>query len=61
MTGPSSTPRYRVNLSAWCASVLRRCYPGQVPATVVERALHMLAAADGHLTPGGQIKTGRRP
>jgi hypothetical protein len=60
MTAPRPA-RYRVNLSTWCVSVLRRCYPGQVPATVMERALRMLAQADGHLDTGGRIKQGRRP
>lgn len=59
MTAPSRG--YRVTLSAWCTALLRRCYPGQVPATVVERALKMLATADGHTDPGGRIKNGRRP
>lgn len=60
MTTPRPA-RCRVNLSTWCASILRRCYPGQVPATVMERALRMLAQADGHLHADGRIKTGRRP
>lgn len=59
-----TTPRpsgIRVHLSPWCAAVLRRCYPGQVPAAVLERALRMLADADGHLEPDGRIKRGSRP
>jgi hypothetical protein len=38
--------------------ILRRCYPGQSPVAVLERALVMLATADGNLTPGGQLKAG---
>ncbi|MEU1088912.1 hypothetical protein ABZ401_19115 [Streptomyces sp. NPDC005892] len=41
------------------AAILRRCYRGQMPATVLERALLMLAAADGHLNPDGSIRTRR--
>lgn len=59
MTNPRPTG-IRTNLSPWCAAVLRNCYPGQIPAAVMERALRMLATADGHLTPGGQIKPGGR-
>lgn len=59
MTAPHD-PRIRPTLSLWCSRVLRRCYPGQVPATVLERALRMLAQADGHLDARGHIKTGRR-
>lgn len=58
MTAPHD-PRIRATLSQWSTRVLRRCYPGQIPATVLERALRMLATADGHLDPAGQIKTGR--
>lgn len=64
MTAPND-PRIRPTLSLWSTRVLRRCYPGQIPATVLERALRMLATADGHLEPDGRIKnqraTGRRP
>lgn len=59
MTAPRD-PRTRATLSLWSTRVLRRCYPGQVPATVLERALRMLATADGHLDTAGQIKTGRQ-
>lgn len=64
MTAPRPSG-IRIHLSPWCARVLRRCYPGQVPATVVERALRMLATADGHLDARGNIKNqraaGRQP
>lgn len=61
-----TTPRpagIRVHLSPWCTRILRRCYPGQIPATVMERALRLLAEADGHLTPAGNPKapTGSKP
>ncbi|MBT2477609.1 hypothetical protein [Streptomyces sp. ISL-94] len=35
------------------ADILRRCYPGQPPADVLERALLLLATADGHLDATG--------
>lgn len=53
------TPRpMRLAATDWTAAVLRRCYQGQAPAGVLERALRMLATADGHLAPNGQIKAG---
>ncbi|MFH8531563.1 hypothetical protein ACH4GE_24470 [Streptomyces tendae] len=55
MTGRALPP---VQPSARVWQILRRCYPGQNPAAVLERALIMLATADGNLTPGGQLKTG---
>jgi len=57
MTTPRPTG-IRVHLSPWCATILRHSYPGQIPAAVLERALRMLATADGHLHPDGRIKTG---
>jgi len=51
-----SLPVVQPTLRMW--QILRRCYPGQSPVAVLERALIMLATADGHLTPGGQLKTG---
>lgn len=47
-----------VQPSARMWQILRRCYPGQSPVAVLERALIMLATADGNLTPSGQLKTG---
>lgn len=41
-------------------SRLLRLYRGQPPATVLGRAMRMLAQADGHLDPAGNIKQ-RRP
>jgi hypothetical protein len=38
--------------------ILRRCYRGENPVAVLGRGLDMLAQADGHLYPGGSIKTG---
>ncbi|WHM30258.1 hypothetical protein OH540_09505 [Streptomyces sp. BPPL-273] len=55
MTGRALPP---VLPSARVWQILRRCYPGQPPAAVLERALIMLAIADGHLTPSGQLKAG---
>ncbi|MFG3127411.1 hypothetical protein ACGFZU_06880 [Streptomyces tendae] len=51
-----SLPHVQPTARMW--QILRRCYPGQSPVAVLERALVMLATADGHLTPGGQLKTG---
>ncbi|MFE7727448.1 hypothetical protein ACFU5D_16835 [Streptomyces anthocyanicus] len=55
MTARSLPP---VQPSARVWQILRRCYPGQPSAAVLERALIMLATADGHLTSGGQLKAG---
>ncbi|WP_432077785.1 hypothetical protein [Streptomyces sp. YPW6] len=41
-------------------SRLLRLYRGQSPATVLDRAMRLLATADGHLDPAGNIKP-RRP
>ncbi|WP_306317278.1 MULTISPECIES: hypothetical protein [unclassified Streptomyces] len=43
--------------------ILKRCYRREAHAEVVERALVMLATADGHLLPDGTIKgsVGGRP
>ncbi|MFD5208447.1 hypothetical protein ACFWNF_16155 [Streptomyces anulatus] len=41
-------------------SRLLRLYRGQQPAAVLGRAMRMLAQADGHLDPAGNIKS-RRP
>lgn len=57
MTRPPALPRLPV--TTWTLAVLRRCYRGEKPEDVLERAARMLADADGHLTPDGRIKTGR--
>jgi hypothetical protein len=57
VTAPSRPPLVRV--TARTADMLRRCYRGQLPPEVLERALVMLATADGHLDPSGRIKNGR--
>jgi hypothetical protein len=51
-----SLPLVQPTARMW--QILRRCYPGQSPVAVLERALVMLATADGNLTPGGQLKAG---
>ena len=51
-----SLPHVQPSARMW--QILRHCYPGQNPVAVLERALIMLATADGNLTPGGQLKTG---
>lgn len=53
-----SLPVVQPTLRMW--QILRRCYRGQNPVTVLERGLLMLASADGHLDPGGDIKTARQ-
>jgi hypothetical protein len=35
-------------VNAASAAILARCYPGQVPAAVIERALTEMAKRDGH-------------
>lgn len=40
-------------------SRLLRLYRGQAPATVLHRAMQLLATADGHLDPAGNIKQQR--
>ncbi len=47
-------PLLRPTARMW--QILRRCYRGQEPGDVLERALVMLATADGHLDTGGRIK-----
>ncbi|WP_442803626.1 hypothetical protein OG411_29845 [Streptomyces pseudogriseolus] len=62
MTAPAPR-RPLVRISARTAEILRRCCPGQRPDDVLDRAMRMLATADGHLRPDGRIKTrgpGRR-
>jgi hypothetical protein len=51
-----SLPHVQPTLRMW--QILRRCYPGQSPVAVLERALVMLATADGNLRPNGQLKAG---
>ncbi|MFK0222170.1 hypothetical protein ACIQWN_28770 [Streptomyces vinaceus] len=43
----------RLTVTDRTAAILRRCYPGQPPANVLERALLLLATADGHLDAAG--------
>lgn len=56
MTAPPSLPHLQPTARTW--QLLRACYPGQNPAEVLQRALDMLATADGHLAPNGRIKRG---
>jgi hypothetical protein len=51
-----SLPVLQPTLRMW--QILRRCYRGENPVTVLGRSLDLLAQADGHLHPSGQIKTG---
>ncbi|MEU8829390.1 hypothetical protein [Streptomyces sp900116325] len=60
MAAPISTSRpLRLAVSPRTADILRRCYGGEIPQDVLERAALLLAAADGHLDAGNRIKTGR--
>lgn len=56
------TPRGRslpvLQPSARMWQILRQCYRGENPVTVLGRALDMLATADGHLRPNRSIKIG---
>lgn len=55
-----SLPLVQPTLRMW--RILRRCYRGEDPVGVLERGLLMLADADGHLLPGGELKpAGGRP
>jgi hypothetical protein len=45
-----------VRITARTADMLRRCYRGEMPADVLERAALMLATADGHLGADGKPK-----
>ncbi|GAX57305.1 hypothetical protein [Streptomyces olivochromogenes] len=56
MTGLRSLPLVQPTIRMW--QILRRCYRGEDPVAVLGRGLDMLAQADGHLHPGGSIKTG---
>ncbi|MER8004799.1 hypothetical protein [Streptomyces sp. NPDC094149] len=56
MTGRPAQPHLQPTVRMW--QILRRCYPGQNPVTVLGRALDMLAGADGHLNPDGTLKAG---
>lgn len=47
-----------VRITPRTALILRRCYPGQLPDAVLEQAMVLKAAADGHLAADGSIKRG---
>lgn len=50
----TAVPRpLRLAATARTADILRRCYRLEPPATVLERALLLLATADGHLDATG--------
>ncbi len=57
MTGRPSAPHVQPTLRMW--QILRACYRGQDPVAVLQRALDLLAGADGHLAPDGRIQTAR--
>lgn len=57
MTARPSLPHVQPTLRMW--QILRRCYRGENPVTVLGKGLDMLARADGHLDAGGRIKTAR--
>ncbi|MFB6776535.1 hypothetical protein ACFCX0_03680 [Streptomyces sp. NPDC056352] len=58
MTAPTPRP-LRLAVSPRSADILRRCYRREDPVAVLERALLMLAQADGHLDTAGHITTER--
>ncbi|MET8404476.1 hypothetical protein [Streptomyces sp900116325] len=58
MTNPPPRPM-RLTTTPRTAEILRRCYRGERPEKVLERAARMLADADGHLTTSGRIKPER--
>lgn len=58
MTAPTPRPM-RLAATPRTADILRRCYRGEQPAEVLERAVRMLATADGHLTPDGKVRNAR--
>lgn len=61
MTDQRRTPgpnAYTVRTTPYTSEILRRCYPGERPEQVLERAARMVADADGHLHPDGRIKRG---
>lgn len=60
MTAERTVRLPRVAITVWTFTVLRRCYRGHRVWDVIERAVRMLATADGHLDAGGAIKRGRR-
>jgi hypothetical protein len=49
-TRRSGTARKYVTVTA--EQILNRCYPGEVPAVVIERALRVLVERDGRQLPG---------
>ncbi|WP_191971483.1 hypothetical protein [Streptomyces luteolifulvus] len=57
MTRPTPPPRQPV--TAWTLQVLHLCYRGEKIEDVLERAIRMLATADGKVDTGGRIKNGR--
>jgi hypothetical protein len=56
MTQPTRRPAARKYLTVVAERIAADCYPGQVLAVVLERALREMAIRDGLLTP----KTHRR-
>ncbi|WP_385618609.1 hypothetical protein PXH67_06405 [Streptomyces sp. P8-A8] len=58
MTTPAPRPM-RLVTTPRTAEILRRCYRGERPEAVLERAARMLTQADGHLTTSGRIKPER--
>lgn len=49
----------RLAVTPRTAEILRRCYPGQQPALVLEAALILRATADGCLTADGRPRNSR--
>lgn len=60
MSPQRPSARWRLTVSEWTTTILRRCYKGQRPEDVVDQVMRLKATADGHLDAGGRIKQGRR-
>lgn len=45
-------PNRRKHVTPTSELILNRCYPGEVPAAVIERALRLLVERDGRQLPG---------
>lgn len=51
---PKTRPARRRYISANTERLLRDCFPGLVPAAVIEDALQQKAIREGRLKPGGK-------
>lgn len=56
---PRPPAQRRAPITEWTHRVLTHAYRGQPAADVLARAMRLLATADGHLTPNGQLTAER--